>query len=61
VEYAQRVVEASEKAQSEGRGVFTVDGKMVDAPLVAMQQRVLEQARQAGMLADPTPEESTRG
>ena len=61
VEYAQRVVEASEKAQSEGRGVFTVDGKMVDAPLVAMQQRVLEQARQAGMLAAPTPEESTRG
>jgi len=47
VDYAERVMEAFEKAQAEGRGVFTVDGKMVDAPLVAAQQRVLERARRA--------------
>lgn len=49
-EYAQRVVDASRKAEAEGKGVFTVDGKMVDAPLVAAQLRVLERARRAGIL-----------
>ncbi len=50
IDYAQRVVEASQQAQAEGRGVFTVDGKMVDAPLVAAQERILEQARRTGVL-----------
>jgi citrate lyase subunit beta/citryl-CoA lyase len=50
VAYAVRVVEAWERAQAEGRGVFMVDGKMVDAPLVAAQQRVLDLARRAGEL-----------
>ncbi len=49
IEYAERVLEAHEKARSEGRGVFTVDGKMVDAPLIAAQERVLEKARRAGV------------
>ena len=48
--YAQRVIDASREAEARGRGVFTVDGKMVDAPLIATQQRVLERARQAGVL-----------
>jgi len=48
VAYATRVVEAWERAQADGQGVFTVDGKMVDAPLVAAQQRVLDLARRAG-------------
>jgi len=50
IDYALRVVEAWEHAESEGRGVFTLDGKMIDAPLVAVQQRVLERARRAGVL-----------
>lgn len=50
VDFARRVMEASEKAAAEGRGVFTVDGKMMDAPLVAAQARVLERARRAGAL-----------
>jgi len=50
IDYALRVVEAWERAEREGRGVFTLDGKMVDAPLVAVQQRVLERARRAGVL-----------
>ncbi|MDJ0867149.1 MAG: CoA ester lyase [Myxococcota bacterium] len=49
VEYARRVVEAAEQARVEGRGVFTVDGKMVDEPLIAAQRRVLERARRAGL------------
>jgi len=48
--HALRVIEASEIAQREGRGVFTLDGKMIDAPLVAVQRRLLERARRAGAL-----------
>jgi citrate lyase subunit beta / citryl-CoA lyase len=50
VDYALRVLEASERAETEGRGVFTLDDKMIDAPLVAVQRRVLERARRAGAL-----------
>ncbi len=51
IEYALRVVEAWERAEYEGRGVFTLDDKMIDAPLVAVQRQVLERARRAGLLA----------
>jgi citrate lyase subunit beta/citryl-CoA lyase len=47
--YARRVLAAADQAQASGRGVFTVDGKMVDAPLIAAQVRVLERARRAGL------------
>ncbi len=50
VERALRVVAAWEAARAGGRGVFVLDAKMIDAPLVAAQQRVLERARQAGVL-----------
>jgi citrate lyase subunit beta/citryl-CoA lyase len=50
IDHAVRVVEAWERAQAEGRGVFTLDGKMIDAPLVAVQRRVLARARQAGLV-----------
>ncbi|WP_247009010.1 HpcH/HpaI aldolase/citrate lyase family protein [Halorientalis litorea] len=45
VEWAERVLEASEAAAAEGRGVVRVDGEMVDAPVVARAERVLELAR----------------
>jgi citrate lyase subunit beta / citryl-CoA lyase len=48
--FARRVLDAAASAGAEGRGVFTVDGKMVDAPLIASQQRVLERARRAGAI-----------
>lgn len=48
VAYAERVIEAAERAAAEGRGVLELDGKMIDAPLVALQRRVLERARRAG-------------
>jgi citrate lyase subunit beta/citryl-CoA lyase len=51
IAYALRVIDAWERARAEARGVFTLDGKMVDAPLVAVQQRVLVRARRAGALA----------
>lgn len=52
IEYAVRVLEACERAEAEGRGVFTLDDKMIDAPLVAVQRRVLDRARRAGVLSD---------
>lgn len=51
VEYAQRVLAASREAAAEGRAVFTVDGKMVDAPLISAQERVIAQAIRAGLLS----------
>jgi citrate lyase subunit beta/citryl-CoA lyase len=50
IERARKVVAAWEQAVREGQGVFTVDDQMVDAPLVAIQERVLERARRAGKL-----------
>jgi citrate lyase subunit beta/citryl-CoA lyase len=50
IAHARRIVDAAHEAQATGRGVFALDGKMVDAPLVAVQRRVLERARRAGVL-----------
>lgn len=47
IEYARRVVEGWERCQAEGRGVFTLENKMIDAPLIAAQRRVLERATRA--------------
>jgi citrate lyase subunit beta/citryl-CoA lyase len=44
------VIEASEAVAANGRGVFALDGKMIDAPLVEIQQRVIDRARLAGVL-----------
>jgi citrate lyase beta subunit len=49
VEQALRVVAAWEEAQARGQGVFVLDSRMIDAPLVSVQQRVLERARRAGV------------
>ena len=47
VEWAERVLDARDRAADEGRGVFRVDGEMVDAPLIAQAERVVERARAA--------------
>ena len=54
IELALRVMEGWRQARAEGRGVFTLDGTMVDAPVVAAHQRVLERARRAGALLTTT-------
>ncbi len=45
VAWARRVVAAYEEAQASGRGVITVDGKMVDAASLRMAQATLARAR----------------
>jgi len=52
VEWAEKVLAARDEAEADGRGVFRVDDEMVDAPLVAQAEQVIERARAAGMVAD---------
>ena len=41
VEYARRVVEAFEEAEAQGRGATSLDGKMVDVPIVKRARNLL--------------------
>jgi len=49
VAYARRVVEGAREAQNSGRGVFTLDGKLVDLPVVKRAESILARARAAGI------------
>ena len=49
VDWAERVLEAKKEADEAGKGVFKVDGEMVDAPLVKQARTVMERARAAGL------------
>ncbi len=49
VDWARKVMEAESEAEEEGKGVYEVDGEMVDAPLVEQARTVLERAEAAGM------------
>lgn len=41
VAHARKLIEADERAAAEGRGSFTVDGKMVDIPVIERARRLL--------------------
>ena len=47
VAWAEKVLAARDEAESEGKGVFSVDDQMIDAPLVAQAERIVERARAA--------------
>ncbi len=46
--YARRIIESFEISQKEGKGAYSLDGKMIDMPLLKNAQKVLERARAAG-------------
>ncbi|KAF2836409.1 citrate lyase beta subunit [Patellaria atrata CBS 101060] len=48
VEWAVRVCVADEKADRVGRGAWTLDGKMIDAPVAKKARAVVERARACG-------------
>lgn len=50
IEQARRLLQAHAEHQAAGSGVFTLDGKMVDMPMVKMAERVLNKARAAHLL-----------
>ena len=52
VERAQRILEVWRQAEVEGRGVCTLDGDLIEKPVVESEQRILERARMAGALQD---------
>ncbi len=49
IEWAEAVLEARNAAADDDRAVFEVDGEMIDAPLIAQAERVIERARAAGL------------
>ncbi len=50
IEYAKRIIESFETSQSEGKGAYALDGKMIDLPLLKNAQKVLDRARAAGKI-----------
>ena len=48
VAFAKRIVETFESNQKEGKGAYSLDGKMIDMPLVKNAQKVLERVKAAG-------------
>jgi len=50
IEWARKVLAAREEADEAGRGVFRVDDEMVDAPLIAQAERVMERGRAADVV-----------
>ncbi|HID9655267.1 TPA: citrate (pro-3S)-lyase subunit beta [Serratia marcescens] len=53
VAHAQRVVDAAEAAEREGRGVVSLNGKMVDSPVIERARLVLERAALSGLREEP--------
>lgn len=49
IEQAKRLVAAHDAHQKDGTGVFALDGRMVDMPMVRAAERVLARAQAAGI------------
>jgi len=50
IDFAIRVISAIKEAEEKGSGVISLDGKMVDKPIVDRAQRVLAMAKASGIL-----------
>ena len=50
VKDALKVIQAIEEAEEKGLGVISLDGKMVDAPVVARAERIIRLAKGAGII-----------
>jgi citrate lyase subunit beta-like protein len=48
IAHAKRIIETFEASQKEGKGAYSLDGKMIDMPLVKNARKVLERANAAG-------------
>lgn len=44
IAYAKRIIETFEASQKEGKGAYSLDGKMIDMPLLKNAQKVLARA-----------------
>lgn len=50
ITHAQRVLDAMEEAKKEGKGVFSLDGKMVDAPIINRAISTVSLAKTLGLI-----------
>ena len=50
--HALRVLEAMEEAEKEGKGVCSLDGKMIDAPIINRAKRTVDQGISLGLIRD---------
>lgn len=50
IKQALRVLDAMEEAKREGKGVFSLDGKMVDAPIINRATTTVELAKMLGLI-----------
>jgi citrate lyase subunit beta/citryl-CoA lyase len=49
INYAYDVLEAIETAKKQGKGAISLNGKMIDAPIVARAQRTIAMAKALGL------------
>jgi citrate lyase beta subunit len=52
IDHALRLIEAFQVYQQSGQGAFSINGKMIDAPLIRAAENTLARARAAGKLPD---------
>ncbi|KAI1414838.1 beta subunit of citrate lyase [Hypoxylon sp. FL1857] len=52
VEWAVRITIADEKAATAGRGAWTLDGAMIDAPVAGKARAIVDKARKCGIDVD---------
>lgn len=50
IKHALRILDALEEAKKEGKGVFSVDGKMVDAPVISRAVNTVDLAVKLGII-----------
>jgi citrate lyase subunit beta/citryl-CoA lyase len=55
ITHALAVIEAIREAERRGSGVISLNGKMVDKPIVSRAENVLGLARAAGVLTEEAP------
>ena len=44
IENARRIVDAAKRAERDGKGVISLDGRMIDLPIIVRAQKLLERA-----------------
>jgi len=52
IEWALEVIEAAKEAKTKGLGVVSLDGRMVDAPIIARAEWTLARAEASGLLGE---------
>jgi citrate lyase subunit beta / citryl-CoA lyase len=50
IEYAKKILKANEDAILENRGAFSVDGKMIDKPIIERAKKIIEKAKQWNLM-----------